>query len=231
MKTLEITSYIGCPNMCSYCPQELLSEAYKGERMMPLSDFSRVLDNVPKDVRIDFSGFSEIFCHSEGSKFILIAFERGYSIVLYTTLVGITENDFRVLSGVNFAEVVFHQYPGYFKEVFERDSQRFSQEIQPGRIAEITPQWLWSRAGNVFDRQRELGPFQCSFAARDFDHNVVLPNGDVVLCCQDYGLKHKLGNLFDTNFNDLNRVSIKASSLLDDSDCICRKCEIVQKVL
>ena len=23
---------------------------------------------------------------------------------------------------------------------------------------------------------------------KDFDHNVVLPNGDVYLCCQDYGL-------------------------------------------
>ena len=36
-----------------------------------------------------------------------------------------------------------------------------------------------------------------------YDANVLLPNGDVQLCCQDYGLQHKLGNLGIQSYYDL----------------------------
>ena len=41
----------------------------------------------------------------------------------------------------------------------------------------------------------------------------------------DYGLKHCIGNLFTTNFNDLNRKDVIDASYQYDSDTICRKCE------
>ena len=34
-------------------------------------------------------------------------------------------------------------------------------------------------------------------------HNVVLPNGDVSLCCMDYGLEHIIGNLLDQEYEDV----------------------------
>jgi sulfatase maturation enzyme AslB (radical SAM superfamily) len=34
-------------------------------------------------------------------------------------------------------------------------------------------------------------------------NNVMLPNGDVTLCCQDFGMKHILGNLFDEPYNNI----------------------------
>lgn len=34
-------------------------------------------------------------------------------------------------------------------------------------------------------------------------NNVLLPNGDVVLCCQDFGLKHILGNIFKTPYEQI----------------------------
>jgi organic radical activating enzyme len=52
----------------------------------------------------------------------------------------------------------------------------------------------------------------CNFENR----NVLLPNGDVVLCCQDYGLKHVLGNLF------LGEYMIPLSNTPFE---LCRKCE------
>jgi len=229
MKTLEITSYIGCPNRCHYCPQSTLIKAYgTGNREMSMQDFIEILANVPKDVRIDFSGFSEIFLHPYGADLIRYAYEAGYSIVLYTTLEGFTEEDIKTLKGVKFAEVCFHQWPGYKKHDFERKKTWFQTKIQEGRTAEITKQWLWSRAGNVFAMEHKQGRFKCLFADRDFNHNVVLPNGNVYLCCQDYGLKHRLGNLFETNFDSMNRNHIRNLSTENDSYCICRTCELAQ---
>jgi radical SAM protein with 4Fe4S-binding SPASM domain len=228
VKTLEITSYVGCPNMCHYCPQELLMGEYIGVSSMTLNDFKRLLDNVPKDVRIDFSGFSEIFFHPKGAYLIKESIDRGYNTILYTTLEGFSIEDVELLKGLPFGEVVFHKWPGVDEDEFNWKVTKFSNQIQAGRVAKITPEWEWSRAGNVKEMEVKKGKFQCVFAARDFDHNVLMPNGDVYLCCQDYGLKHKIGNLYETNFDDLDRSEIVRLSLQEDSDTICRKCELFQ---
>ena len=34
-------------------------------------------------------------------------------------------------------------------------------------------------------------------------NNVLLPNGDIVLCCQDFGLKHILGNIFKDSYEEI----------------------------
>ena len=45
-------------------------------------------------------------------------------------------------------------------------------------------------------------PVTCSFTPF-YDHNVLLPNGDVVICCMDYSLKHKIGNLIEGDYFSL----------------------------
>ena len=49
-------------------------------------------------------------------------------------------------------------------------------------------------------------------------HNVVLPNGDVSLCCMDYGLEHIVGNLLDQEYED---VIPKHNTCFN----LCRFCE------
>ena len=49
-------------------------------------------------------------------------------------------------------------------------------------------------------------------------HNVVLPNGDVSLCCMDYGLKHILGNLYTQEYNDIIPEPLSCFTL-------CSSCE------
>jgi radical SAM protein with 4Fe4S-binding SPASM domain len=227
MRTLEITSYIGCPVKCEYCPQDILLKNYEGKERMELSDMEKILSNTPKDVRIDFSGFSEIFGHIKGSWFILLAYGLGYEVVLYTTLVGIKDIDFRILKDVKFTDLCFHQYPKAGLQFFDK-VRKFETRIHTGRVAEITTQWRWSRAGNVWPMPHKSGTFHCIFAEKNFDHNVVLPNGDVYLCCQDYSLKHKIGNLYTTKFDDLDRSDIRNCSNMEESECICRNCEIAQ---
>jgi iron-sulfur cluster protein len=46
------------------------------------------------------------------------------------------------------------------------------------------------------------GAVTCSFTPY-YDQNVCLPNGDVVLCCMDYSLKHKIGNLLEQSYYEM----------------------------
>lgn len=226
MKVLEITSYVGCPNMCHYCPQDLIIDSYKGDNEMTLDAFVLIMANVPKDVRIDFTGFSEIFYHAHGSQMIRYACEQGYQVVLYTTLKRFTHYDAEVLRGCKFLEVGFHQFPGFDLQEFNNSKNLFERIVQQGRTIEITGEHLWSRAGNVFDTPENKGAFHCRSADKDFDHNVVVPNGDVYICCMDYGLKHKIGNLLETPYNDLDRSVLTNLSHQSESKIICRKCEL-----
>jgi hypothetical protein len=92
-----------------------------------------------------------------------------------------------------------------------------------------------NRAG-ALDKQQIMGqsieqdvlhrtPIKCSYT--DFyDHNVLLPNGDVYLCCMDYSLKHKLGNLLTTDYYDLfGLIDLRTSNMQYRCDgSICRNC-------
>ena len=78
---------------------------------------------------------------------------------------------------------------------------------------------MWSRAGNLLgesimkpellNRKNEYNsifhgdqPMTCGCDERLY-HNVMLPNGDVSLCCMDYGLEHILGNLYEQEYEDI----------------------------
>ena len=37
------------------------------------------------------------------------------------------------------------------------------------------------------------------------EQHVLLPDGTVILCCMDYGMKHVLGNLLEMDYKDLKR--------------------------
>ena len=76
---------------------------------------------------------------------------------------------------------------------------------------------------------KKYGTFHCLFADKKFDHNIVLPNGDVYICCQDYSLKQPIGNLYTNDFDSLDRGKITAMSNEQDNECICRYCELAQK--
>jgi hypothetical protein len=49
-------------------------------------------------------------------------------------------------------------------------------------------------------------------------HNIMLPNGDVSLCCMDYGLEEICGNLFESDYNDVIPDPYEVFKL-------CRQCE------
>src|SRR5207248_1536001 len=76
---------------------------------------------------------------------------------------------------------------------------------------------------------RHHGPVSCS-ATPFYDRGVLLPNGDVALCCMDYDLKHIVGNLLEMEYYDLFKS--EQMNLLRDANMtpglqkcsICKSC-------
>lgn len=232
---LEITTIIGCKNMCSYCPQKLLIKSYKDNvKTLTLENFKKILKNVPKEVVISFAGMSEPFLNRESSSMMKYAIEEGYVIILYTTLIGFDENDAEILSSVNFPpNIHFHRFKGigfdenkfnlnknlFLEKVLKKDSNYYNGEYVND---------AHSRSGNLWDVESVKGKVYCKSPCKHdtFNMNEMLPNGDVYLCCMDYALKHKIGNLFETNYDDLDRQSIIDLANQEESDLICRKCVV-----
>lgn len=233
MRSLEITTQIGCSVGCSYCPRDKLLKAYKSDkRIMTLDDFKKILSNVPQDVRIDFSGFSEVFLNKEGAKMISYTASKGYRIALYTTLTGFKVSDVLrkdgSLRGIYIEDVFFHQHDGknFNEREFNRKADFLKSSIRGSfRSAKMEKQWQWSRAGNVWKTERKEGKFTCAIARDEFDHNVVLPDGNVYLCCNDWSLKHCIGNLYETHYDNLDRKSVQELASQANSECACRFCE------
>jgi hypothetical protein len=136
--------------------------------------------------------------------------------------------------------------PGYLKTLeWIRDNkhriQNFSvmsmgKELHPSvrHIFDWAPSYdMWSRAGNLIresvakpqlitlrDRWNAIthtGPKTCG-CVEGLYHNVLLPNGDVSLCCMDYGLEHIIGNLNTQSYEDV---------IPEDQTCydLCNFCE------
>lgn len=219
MSNIEITTIIGCSNMCSYCPQDNLIKAYpRNGKLMKFTEFVKLMDNVPISTDVFFAGYSEPFLNKESSKMMRYAIGRGHRTVLYTTTIGFSDNDAKELSGVEFDVCSIHYYEGR-AENFQRGVDRFKQAVKAKKWSQELITDPLSRAGNNWEVKPKQGKLTCSVAP-NYDHNVVLPNGNVYLCCMDYSLTHCIGNLNDTKFEDLDR------SMNMSDDHICRKCSL-----
>jgi len=94
---------------------------------------------------------------------------------------------------------------------------------------------MLSRAGNVEGEMNVSsptkldGPIKCRSCGDLLNHNVLLPNGDVILCCMDYSMEHVLGNLTLSNYSSLfnSEECLKLQKGLNDDslDILCRYCE------
>jgi sulfatase maturation enzyme AslB (radical SAM superfamily) len=111
--------------------------------------------------------------------------------------------------------------------------------IRP-REFELTNQHLHTRANNVKSDKLALKPhdwmagnIKCGVIVREngsiININVLLPNGDVTLCCMDYGLEHKIGNLLEISYESLftsdEYKRVEAGLVNDSIDILCRTCK------
>jgi hypothetical protein len=90
MPCLEITTMVGCPLSCTYCPQDQLRDTYgQNEKYLSFDNFKLILSKVPHYVRIDFSGMAEPWANLEATAMLAHTLEQGFNVAIYTTLYGI----------------------------------------------------------------------------------------------------------------------------------------------
>ena len=263
--TLEITTSIppkGCVVDCAFCPQKTLLNVYDSTKTMTLKNFKKIIDKLPKEIRITFSGFTEPWLNKHCTDMVLYAYEQGHPVSAFTTGIGMTIEDVRRLKDVKFTQgpnggfclhlpdqerIAKHpitpryiEVLKYFKEVQDEIKGFYLMSMGEvhADVKHIFPTahipTFWSRAGNLLGEaiiKPELQKFQDRFkhmdhgdqemtcgCIEDLYHNVVLPNGDVSLCCMDYGLKHIIGNIYDQEYNDIVPKPLSCFKL-------CQTCE------
>lgn len=104
-------------------------------------------------------------------------------------------------------------------------------ETARGRVDVVSR--LHDRAGNLeaddrLQSAKRTGKIFCSIS-HQMDRNVLLPDGSVVLCCNDFGLQHILGNLLLEEYDQIRHNEemrkIKRAMMCDESiPVLCRKC-------
>jgi len=242
MKSVDITTIVGCPNSCTYCPQDKLLSNYYGEKLLSIDKFKTMLDNISKHVIINFAGYSENMFNREIAEMMVHAYEQKFRINLFTTLIGLTDEKInRLKDTVTFNYVNFHKFNGkYYRDSsFYNSVEKFVRLININRYdVQSVQSKVFTRASNLKDTyvERKLGRIRCDFYTNNnvWDCNQILPNGDVYLCCMDWALKHKIGNVFLNEYGseefNKKRLEIELSMVQNDSDLLCRNCEFAKQI-
>ena len=90
--------------------------------------------------------------------------------------------------------------------------------------------FMHDRAGNVDCRpHRSIDPMvslTCITSGKAMNHNVLLPNGQVLMCCMDYGITGVFGNLFEESFEEVlfSPAACAMRQTLNQGESICRHC-------
>ena len=261
---LEITTHMGCSINCRYCPQSLLLERYyesdkQRVGMLSFENFKNCLNKLPVGTRIDFSGMAEPWLNPSCTDMVIYASEQGFPIAIYTTLVGMSENDFQRIKNIKMEEFVLHipdnknnshipitdDYRKLLKLVVETTKNGVPlvtgyschAEVHP-LVQDIIPQnsklnsEMIDRAGNLDDeqlkRKENMGGIVCVNCGTELNHNVLLPDGTVLLCCMDYGMEHVLGNLIMDDYEQImmsaETIRVKDGLAGNRKDVLCRRC-------
>jgi hypothetical protein len=274
---MELTTMIGCPLRCSFCPQENLLQSYgKDTKYMSQVDLTRMLVKLPKNTRIDFSGMSEPWANPSCTSMLEEVLYMGFKVAIYTTLYGMTDPE-RVKKVIedhrDQIEVVMIHLPDANKNmkgwkmsdewlkaaevigalnvpcgvqamtmdgsgIVHPDIQslvggRLPPFLGHTRADSLNPEQVVGQALSITPRHA----FALTCRSTPFyDRNVLLPNGDVVLCCMDYNLKHVIGNLLTQTYDEIFQgkplqdiIAINEASEFDKCS-ICKSCDNIRRI-
>lgn len=248
-----------CPQDKFANRQRAVSDA----KHLRLEDFKRCLAHVPTAVDISFSGYSEPWLNRDCTEMVEHAYETGHGIRISTTLVGMNGRDLQRLQALHYRVFLVHvfddgtymnsrlvtaKYVDLIRQLVDADIPSIlftvTGEVHPELVkiipdkAVIRSRPQGGRGGSadpriVEEQQPIVGALTC---ADEREHrNLLLPNGDVTLCCMDFERRHVLGNLLRDEYEDLfegpafcevvDRMNGKSGFLL------CRTCESAESAV
>lgn len=270
--SMEVTTMIGCPLMCTYCPQEPLRKNYPetSTKYMQLDDYKVMLAKIPGHVSIAFCGMSEPWANPICDDLLEHTLSKGYRVSICTTLYGMSNprrtshllNKYN--SQIQALRLHLPDRSGNMKGWRESESwreayinissltlncgiERMTMDkdgVTNEKIHDLfqkTDSFRGHQRAGALDLKKlngqpvlplvkRAGPILCSMSP-NYDANMLLPNGDVLLCCHDYNMRHILGNLLQLEkYEDLFKSDeLKNVRLINESDgfsttTICKSC-------
>ena len=235
---------------CKICPQDKLAAAHGSKlKRMCMDDYREILGKIPEDIEVHFSGFAEPYLHPDAAEMMFIAAETGRKVYLYSTLMGLRESIFLANTRFKFISIHapdkinlridaakwFKQYDLFLQAKKNHEVMCLAtreEDADPEIVKGLADRGMklrlldtqLSRGGNLWKPRHLAGPIKCGM--NRWHDNVVLPNGDVVVCCMDYGLTMPLGNLLRQPYEEIraNAAAYAANNNPPD-DSICRDCE------
>lgn len=270
---LIVTTAVGCPVKCRYCPQDEFVKAYglrsnSAVKSLPLADYKAYLKKAPKGTIVSFTGFVEPFVNPECLHMIRHTLDSGYKVRVFSTMYNQSIADYEQFAhhenlktfdlhlpdtDGNTVFPITRQYRELLQHITTHKPKyaRFwtsclgvgTKVIDAVRdIIDVTPNAVNSIHGLVYDNGLNHGgaKLSCKYDCSRIDDPkagivMMLPNGDITVCTQDWELKHVMGNIAD--FNDWESIlnapkRIKFRDGMSDSgiESICRTCELAIKV-
>ncbi len=225
---------------------------------MSLETFENCIRTVPPDTSITFSGFSEPFLNPDTSNMIMRADSKGHQMAVYTTLVGLDLGAYQKIRSIPFKEFVVHlpdmeqtsniPITAEYLELLEAIASnppsglRFcilGRNLDPRISGILSPRGFTVVIIQVTDRVGNLTIDDGGISKPHLKNgriealcrhrvNVLLPDGRVHLCFNDFGLKYELGDLNGGEYRDLfispQFRSIERSLTDAQIDSNCRHC-------
>lgn len=223
---------------------------------MNLGDFRTCIDKLPTESVVCFAGMGEPWLNPDCTEMLLYAHNRGHKVTVLTTLAGMQLSDLKLLETIPFGSFQVHLPADPPQENIPTNDQYFrildklsksninatfhchGKQTHPAVKSILNTndktfeyRALYQRSGNIkipgrFNKARKRGAIKC---IRHQKNNVLLPNGDVLLCSNDYAMKHILGNLITSSYESLfsgSEFEKVANGMMDESsDIICRYCD------
>ena len=182
---------------------------------------------------VSFGGMAEPFHNPQCADMIKYTYEKGYRVYLFTTLMGMTLEDFEKIKDVKFDFFELHipdkqnnchfVIDNIYKELLVKMQSRFHTysyschgDVHPEieSLIDATKRAgliLGDRAGNLdigMKRVEREAPFLCAHGFEDMLNQwipVMCPDGTLVACCNDYGMRHQFGNLINDSWDHISK--------------------------
>lgn len=244
--------------------QRYFEKNKKRIREMSLDTFKKILDVFPSDYDVSFGGFSEPFFSENFIDMLKIACEKKKHVSIYTTLAGAKREEVEEMLKLPISFVVLHvadKY-GYAHIALTEEYYESVEKLIYAKKADGTPfvnlcnaqaepderikkicenkyeifTVMTDRAGNLQDNNLISNHFNGGkIICENLGNYVVLPDGSVVLCCMDFGLKHVLGNIHENTFeeivngDEMERVK-EGMEGRAHLDILCRNCSYARRI-
>jgi len=230
----EVTTKIRCNVGClRYCPQEIFTKNYTGDRILSVENFKRMISDVPASTTIIFSGLSEPFLNKDTPRMIIAAHEDGHPVVIFSTLTGLSPEDAVTIKNIPFERFTLH-LPDSYGVAHIPDTEEYSKSLNIILRNVQRINYMNMGYGFVSDKSEERIRKITTIPKMHFtpycDHHeyqdiFVLPNGDAYFCCQTRGQSNLVGNIYQESYqNLLEKHSAMSTEMRNDPESICFRC-------